>query len=695
MAVVTLYRGARDPVPAASEDLPWPDFAREIVSLVNEPPGAPDTATPEAQKKTLIAFAPHALAPGTTRALENVTHVSALVVDVDTGATPEDIVARMHAAQIAGVVYDSPSATLEAPRFRVVCPVAAPIAPADCRETRLRFAAALGLAPDCGVKGAIDASKLFFVGRLHGTPPRRAWVVEGAPVDTATLPPCPGPEWHTAPPAPALAAHLADLPPANAGIAAALGPWTAHQGRKWQICGAVGGLMRKMLYTAAQCESEIRAWLPVDEPSVDVDAGVSWALGAWAKDAADVSGHDALTALVGTDHAAVVESAAQTGSWWYRAPEVAARSPFAFVSGVAGETKNPFADDALITDFEGEDEPLAYLCEGLKIVHLPGKINVIGGLPNAGKGPLADYLAICFATGRPVFTRFVCTQTNVLIVDFEGPRLTKRRVKRMARAMGVPWRDLRDRLVIADASMLGDPRDVRTLEALSALIARRKIGLVVVDSYTSAMLCTDVDAKDNAFATYARALSILGVCVVAVAHARKPAAGAKGEMPTLADISGSGALGAMASTAVSCWKPDDKDPYRVRVGCMRAPERSFEQFDVVFSDVAEDGLALAFEGKEVIERLKVAAASDEQTQNWRRVLEELRRKAGPVLLKDIGVPDVEGTPIAGNRLIMILGSLSSAGLVADQTGTRGTTYQIVSVRDVREFKVEAGVVVFT
>jgi hypothetical protein len=701
MAVVTVYRGARDPVPADAQDLAWPDLAREICALVNEPPGAPEGTSPEEQKKCLIAWAPHALAPGTKRALENVTHVSALVVDVDTGPTPEEITSRLYRAGFAGVVYESPSCTPERPKYRVVCPVVAPIAPGNCRETRLRFAAALGLAPDCGVKGAIDASKLFFVGRLHGTPERRAWIVEGQPVDTSALPPCPGPEWHTAPTTIAIAAHLADLPPADAGIAVALGPWTAHQGRKWQICGALGGLLRKLGYSAVQCESEIRAWLPADEPTVDVDAGVSWALGAWAKDTADVSGHEVLTQLLGVDHAAVVEAAAWAGTPYAHAithaREVAARSPFAFVSAALAETGDPFDDAALITDFEGDDEPLEYLCPGLCITHLAGKINIVGGLPNAGKGPLADHLAICFATGRPVFGCMPCTPCNVLIVDFEGARLTKRRIKRMAKAAGVPWRDLRDRLAIKDASQLGDPRQPAFLGALVRVIKRRNIGVIVVDSYTSAMLCTDVDTRQNEFATFARALASVGVCVVAVAHARKPASGTKGETPTLADISGSGALGAMASTAVSCWKPDDADPYRVRVGCMRAPERGFETFEITFRDTADDGLALDFAGAQQVEARdaaeKIAKNAGETTQNTRRVLEIVRAKR-ELLANDIGASDVEGKPITGATLTAILGRLEAVKLVERYRGTRGMIVRLLDPYDVREINVEAGVVVF-
>jgi hypothetical protein len=57
----------------------------------------------------------------------------------------------------------------------VVAPVSKPIPPELCQRTRYGFAEALGLVPGQGVEGAHEAAKLFFCGRLHGTPPRQVW----------------------------------------------------------------------------------------------------------------------------------------------------------------------------------------------------------------------------------------------------------------------------------------------------------------------------------------------------------------------------------------------------------------------------------------------------------------------------------------------------------------------------------------
>jgi hypothetical protein len=103
---------------------------------------------------------------------------------------------------------------------------------------------------------------------------------------------------------------LAALPPADAGIVAALGPASAHHGRKWFVCGAVGGIMRKLGFPADRCEAVVREWLGSAGPGVNVDAGVKHALGAWQKPASEVSGVDALAEIVGREHADVIAEAA-------------------------------------------------------------------------------------------------------------------------------------------------------------------------------------------------------------------------------------------------------------------------------------------------------------------------------------------------------------------------------------------------
>jgi hypothetical protein len=178
--LVTVYRGARAPVPIAVDDLEWPDLVAEIEAMAE---------IEYADKLDMLAIGPHRLSPtdrrtdlersgkppaaGAYRHLSNVEAVTLLVIDVDVVADLAGLLER--AQEIGALVYESPSSTPDAPRVRVLAPVPREIAPAECERTRFAFAEALGLAPGCGVEGAKDAAKLFFVGRLAGTEPRKVW----------------------------------------------------------------------------------------------------------------------------------------------------------------------------------------------------------------------------------------------------------------------------------------------------------------------------------------------------------------------------------------------------------------------------------------------------------------------------------------------------------------------------------------
>lgn len=172
---ITVYRGAKQPEPIAQDDFPsWDALADELEAMTRELPTAPPTASAEAQKKTMLAFGPHRLREP-YRCAANVEAVTLLVIDVDRLADLGALLEHVEALGAPALVYASPSDTPTARRVRVVAPMSRPLAPDECRDARQRFAELLGLAPGCGVEGAIEASKLFFIGRLHGTPEREVW----------------------------------------------------------------------------------------------------------------------------------------------------------------------------------------------------------------------------------------------------------------------------------------------------------------------------------------------------------------------------------------------------------------------------------------------------------------------------------------------------------------------------------------
>lgn len=189
MIHISVYENALSRHPIARDDFAsFDEWCYELEAMVNELPTCHETATREEQKEAMLAWAPHRLrdtcspcgaerpcAGGPHRLLANVEAVTLLVLDVDACADLEALIAAAKSTSDRGFIYESPSSTPEAPRVRIVAPLSRVLQPEECRASRIAFAHALGLRSDCGVLGAIDAAKLFFAGRMHGTPERRTW----------------------------------------------------------------------------------------------------------------------------------------------------------------------------------------------------------------------------------------------------------------------------------------------------------------------------------------------------------------------------------------------------------------------------------------------------------------------------------------------------------------------------------------
>jgi putative DNA primase/helicase len=234
---------------------------------------------------------------------------------------------------------------------------------------------------------------------------------------------------------------------------------------------------------------------------------------------------------------------------------------------------------ANLTDWSVTAEPpIDWYCEALAIAPSDGKVTLIGGDPGSGKGPLADYLAVCFALGLNAFDdpRFACRKSIVGILDFEGARLTARRIRQFARGLGRVPAELTGRLYHRKTESV----EATDIAGIAAWVKEHNIEVLVVDSYMSAMMAQDVNPNDQKFASFAGALGALGIVVIVVAHARKPDNGNQERRPALADIAGSFALAGLASTAISVWRPDKENTPTLRIGCMRAPDNAFGTFDI-------------------------------------------------------------------------------------------------------------------
>lgn len=96
-----------------------------------------------------------------------------------------------------------------------------------------------------------------------------------------------------------------------AAVLDAIGLAAEYQGRKWHICGALGGLWRKQGRSAEWAANAVRAWL-ASAPGADVEHGVRYCVGAWSVDAERVSGESRLAELIGDERAERVREASST-----------------------------------------------------------------------------------------------------------------------------------------------------------------------------------------------------------------------------------------------------------------------------------------------------------------------------------------------------------------------------------------------
>lgn len=164
-----VYAGQYNPVPIEQTDFEtFGELCDSIVDLIGRE---------YESKSDMLAWAPHRLREP-YRKLVNVAEVTALALDIDAmPGTPEDLWAQAHALGIdQGLIYETPSSADDGIRVRVVLPVDRPHDAAECRLVRLAAAHAFGLDPVAsGIRACTDASRLFFAGRLAGTPERRIW----------------------------------------------------------------------------------------------------------------------------------------------------------------------------------------------------------------------------------------------------------------------------------------------------------------------------------------------------------------------------------------------------------------------------------------------------------------------------------------------------------------------------------------
>lgn len=164
--------------------------------------------------------------------------------------------------------------------------------------------------------------------------------------------------------------------------------------------------------------------------------------------------------------------------------------------------------------------PIPWLCEGLRLA--PGGTAMLAGYGFSGKTIVAQHIALCVATGQPIFGIHPVRKGKVLHLDYEqGSRLTRERYQRLARGMGVTPDDIGDRLyvtVLPDIYLDNE----ESLETLANTVDG--FDLVIIDSFKASCPNTEENASNIRIPLDAlsRISEKTGVTPLIIDHARKP-----------------------------------------------------------------------------------------------------------------------------------------------------------------------------
>jgi hypothetical protein len=133
-------------------------------------------------------FSPVVYRPGASRGNAGVEQITLAVADFDHNADASAVQQHLTAHGLACVIHSTYSHTREHPRFRVVVPLAEPVAPADWPEVSRRWLAFLsesGCRPD---PGCTDAARMYYLPSAPPGAPLVAVSLAGMPLCLEDLP---------------------------------------------------------------------------------------------------------------------------------------------------------------------------------------------------------------------------------------------------------------------------------------------------------------------------------------------------------------------------------------------------------------------------------------------------------------------------------------------------------------------------
>lgn len=589
----------RDPVPAGAGGTfdSFVSVLRELVDTEHACADLADRRSVDAAKASMPAVIPARLSPErmaarlergekTARGSEVVEGSALVGLDIDKAPAEAIAVAleRLKAGNVAAVVHGSPTDGVDPSvrKVRIYVQADRELGPSEIWPARVAWATALGLREWLDPQTS-DPSRLFFAGRLAGTPPREFVVTGSTPVPIDPLlrafpaPPAPSAPATTttanssATPgtAPIIwaagAEHEQRMTPA---LVALLAPEYDRGGRhaKSRALGAVLALSGWSLEAIA----ELVRSLPSDRPDFRAEQAVDAAKRATAGDA--VPQHRALAQAFGQRTADLVTAIAKQPV----VVELEAATATASAEPVPTPTR------IKIRDISAEIPPVNWLCERLRIA--PGAPTIVAGYGGLGKSMLVQLLIVCAVVGRPCLTHPV-RKGHVLHLDYEqGPHETESRYKRLAADIGLRGNELEDGLDILSPP----PFNLLSQNAESAFTELcRHYDLVVIDSLRAATPgLNENDSEIRAPLDMLFRVSVATGCTIIVIHHARKSTKENGDAGGQ-NMRGNSAIND-AAQAVIMLEPI-ADGFRITPGKVRIG-RKFDPIDVAIQDCDVEGV---------------------------------------------------------------------------------------------------------
>ncbi|MFT4913332.1 MAG: hypothetical protein ACI9YM_001929 [Brevundimonas sp.] len=454
---------------------------RDLAGLIKSTTAAEKSRLPWLK---LASFGDVATDKGALRHDANLIAVHGIEGDYDAGqVSVGDAVARLNAAGLAALVYTTPSHTADVPRWRVLCPTSADIAPGDREALCERLNGALGgiLAPE-----SFTRSQAYYFGGVGTLPEIR--LVDGRTIDLATeLPrigryaePARGPETIALDDDDDDLASL--LEPDWTRIDSALATIAADDREDWRTVGMA------LHAESMGSESGFAAWDTWSQVSEKYDARDQRRV--WAS--FGKRGGRAVT--IGT----LFHLAAANG-WNAKAPaNDAAPSRLTFLS-----------------PSECESSPArGYVVKGFLA---PGDIGCIFGAPGAGKSLIGPHLGYAVARGVPAFGMRT-KPGKVFYVAAEDPHGMRGRVTALKLTHG----DAPDFTLVEGVSDLLLP-DSPDLAALLEVVEARRPALIFLDTLAMSFPGLEENSAQDMgkVVAVARSLTQFGAAVVLIHHDTK------------------------------------------------------------------------------------------------------------------------------------------------------------------------------